>query len=97
MLAKWRAILRLPSQAPAFMSATCCEPEPVVRNNGKCIGRAPMSETPSRRPRHTHSQTRSVSPIGTYSTALIADDHPVMLEGLCYMIQPEPDLEVVAE
>ncbi|MFL6600698.1 MAG: hypothetical protein ACJ8R9_05150 [Steroidobacteraceae bacterium] len=28
---------------------------------------------------------------------LIADDHPVMLDGLRYMIQPEPDLEVVAE
>jgi DNA-binding NarL/FixJ family response regulator len=28
---------------------------------------------------------------------LIADDHPAMREGLRYMIQPEPDLEVVAE
>jgi DNA-binding NarL/FixJ family response regulator len=28
---------------------------------------------------------------------LIADDHPAMLDGLRYMIQPEPDLEVVAE
>ena len=28
---------------------------------------------------------------------LIADDHPAMLDGLRYMIQLEPDLEVVAE
>jgi DNA-binding NarL/FixJ family response regulator len=28
---------------------------------------------------------------------LIADDHPAMLDGLRYMIQPEADLEVVAE
>jgi DNA-binding NarL/FixJ family response regulator len=28
---------------------------------------------------------------------LIADDHPALLDGLRYMIQPEPDLEVVAE
>jgi len=28
---------------------------------------------------------------------LIADDHPAMLDGLRYMIQPEPDLQVVAE
>jgi DNA-binding NarL/FixJ family response regulator len=28
---------------------------------------------------------------------LIADDHPAMLDGLRYMIQPEPNLEVVAE
>jgi DNA-binding NarL/FixJ family response regulator len=28
---------------------------------------------------------------------LIADDHPAMLDGLRYMIQPEKDLEVVAE
>jgi DNA-binding NarL/FixJ family response regulator len=28
---------------------------------------------------------------------LIADDHPAMLDGLRYMIQPESDLEVVSE